>query len=144
MIRTDSTASCPQKKVKQLLRDISFVCKQLAIQTFSKDFEYFRILIADICASKYECYNLTSVIARQMQLEAMAPSHGPLAVCCYSLEHLVGVTPQIVAYRNHCGIHKCNACASAEGTEVEEEHEREEHATFKFNKAVVRYNIGEI
>ena len=66
------TQSCHQlyailkEKVKQFLRYVTFVCEHLAIQSFSKNLEYFRILVADICASKDKGYNLASVIACKM------------------------------------------------------------------------------
>lgn len=62
-----------KEKVKQLLRYVTFVCEQLAIQPLSKNLEYFRVFVADICACKFKGYNLSSVIACKMELEAMAP-----------------------------------------------------------------------
>ena len=54
-----------KEKVKQLLRYVTFVCEQLAIQSFGEnlEYEYFRVFVADICACKYKSYNLASVIA---------------------------------------------------------------------------------
>ena len=55
--------------IMYLLRSIiAFVSKQLAIQTFSKNLEHIRVLVADICASKYKRYYLASVIARKVEL----------------------------------------------------------------------------
>ena len=54
-----------KEEVKQLLRNIAFVSEQLAIQTFSKNLEHIRVLVADICTSKYKRYYLASVIARK-------------------------------------------------------------------------------
>ena len=58
-------------EVKQLLRNIAFVSEQIAIQPFSKNLEHIRVLVADICTSKYKRYYLASVIARKMELKAM-------------------------------------------------------------------------
>ena len=58
-----------KEEVKQLLRNIAFVSEQLAIQTFSKNLEHIRVLVADICTSKYEGYYLASVIARKVELK---------------------------------------------------------------------------
>ena len=55
-----------KEEVKQLLRDVALVCEQLAVQSFSKNLEYFRILVADICTCKNKGYNLASVIACKM------------------------------------------------------------------------------
>ena len=54
-----------KEEVKQLLWNIAFVSEQLAIQPFSKNLEHIRVLVTDICASKYKRYYLTSVIARK-------------------------------------------------------------------------------
>ena len=58
-----------KEEVKQLLRNIAFVSEQLAIQTFSKNLEHIRVLVADICTSKYEGYYLASVITRKVELK---------------------------------------------------------------------------
>ena len=95
-----------KKKVEQFLGNISFVCKQLAIEAFSKDLEHFWVFVADIGTCQDECDNLTSVIAGQMELETMAPAHCPLAIRGYAVKNLVGITSQVVTYRNHGGIHE--------------------------------------
>ena len=133
-----------KKEVKQLLRNIPFVCEQLAIQTFSKNLGHIRILIADIRASKYKCYYLASVIARKVELEAMAPTHCSLSVSGNSLKHLVGVSPEIVAYGYHRGIDECYASTSSESSQIKKEHELEEHAAFQLHKAVVRHSFRKI
>ena len=107
--------------IMYLLRSIiAFVSEQLAIQTFSKNLEYIRILIADIGTSKYKCYFLASVIARKVEFEAMAPAHCSLSVSGNSLEHLVGVSPEIVAYGYHRRIDECYADTSSESSQIKE------------------------
>ena len=55
-----------KEKVKQPLRYVALVCEQLAVQSFSKNLEYFQFLVADICACKNKGYNLASVITCMM------------------------------------------------------------------------------
>ena len=105
-------------KVKQLLRDIAFVSKQLAIHPLSKNLEHIRVLVADICTSKDKRYYLSSVIACKMELEAMAPAHSPLSVSGNPLEYLIGVSPEIMAYRYHGGIYECYASTSPESSQI--------------------------
>ena len=118
------TQSCHQlyailkEKVKQFLRDIAFVSKQLAVQSFSKNLEHIRILVADICAGKDKRYYLPSVIACKMELEAMAPTHSSLSVSGNTLEYLIGVSPEIMAYRYHRGIYECYASTSPESSQI--------------------------
>ena len=111
-----------KEEVKQLLRNIAFVSEQLAVQSFSKNLELIRVLVADICTSKYKRYYLASVIARKVELKAMAPAHCSLSVSGNSLEHLVGVSPEIMAQGNHRGINECYASTSSERTKIKEKH----------------------
>ena len=114
----DQLDSIGEKEVEKFLRDIPLVSKQLAIQAFSQHLKHFWVLVADVSPCEKEGDNLPSVIASQMELEPMAPPHGSLAVRGYSLEHPVGITPEIVAYGYHSGVHKCNARASSECPKV--------------------------
>lgn len=130
-----------KEEVKQLLRNVAFVSEQLAIQTFSKNLEHIRVLVADICTSKYKRYYLASVIARKVELKAMAPTHCSFSVSGNSLENLIGISPEIMAYGYHRGINECYAGASSESSQIKKEHELEEHAAFQLHKAVVRHSF---
>lgn len=55
-----------KEKVKQPLRYVALICEQLAVQSFSKNLEYFQFLVADIYACKNISYNLASGIACKM------------------------------------------------------------------------------
>ena len=131
--------------IMYLLRSIiAFVSEQLAIQTFSKNLEHIRVLVADICTSKYKRYYLASVIARKVELKAMAPTHCSFSVSGNSLEYLIGISPEIMAYGYHRGINECYASTSSESSQIKEEHELEEHAAFQLHKAVVRHSFRKI
>ena len=78
-----------KEKVKQLLRYVTFVCEQLAIQSFGENLEYFRVFVADICACKYKGYNLASVIACKMQFEAVTTAHCSFPISVDSLEYFI-------------------------------------------------------
>ena len=133
-----------KEEVKQLLLNIAFVSEQLAIQTFSKNLEHIRVLVADICTSKYKRYYLASVIARKVELKAMTPTHSSFSVSGNSLEYLIGISPEIMAYGYHRGINECYAGTSSESSQIKEEHELEEHAAFQLHKAVVRHGFRKI
>ena len=124
--------------IMYLLRSIiAFVSEQLAIQTFSKNLEHIRVLVTDICTSKYKRYYLASVIARKGELKAMAPTHSSFSVSGNSLEYLIGISHEIMAYGYHRGINECYSSTSSESSQIKEEHELEEHAAFQLHKAVV-------
>ena len=60
-------------------------------------------------ASKYKRYYLASVIARKVELKAMAPTHCSFSVSGNSFENLIGISPEIIAYGYHRGINECYA-----------------------------------
>ena len=74
----------------------------------------------------------------------MAPAHSPISVSGNPLEYLIGVSPEIMAYRYHRGIYECYASTSSESPQIKEEHELEEHAAFQLHKAVIRHGLREI
>lgn len=133
-----------KEEVKQLLRNIAFVNEQLAIQPFSKYLEHIWIIVADIYISKYKRYYLASVIARKVELKAMAPTNSSFSVSGNSLEYLIGISSEIMAYGYHRGINECYASTSSESPQIKEEHELEEHAAFQLHKAVVRHSFRKI
>ena len=112
--------------------------------SFSENLEHIRILVADICACKDKGYYLASVIARKVELKTMTPTHCSFSVCGNSLEHLIGVSPEIMAYWNHRRINKGYAGTPSECTQIKEEHELEEHSTFQLHEAVIRHRFWKI
>ena len=96
----------------------------------SKNLEHIRVLVADICTSKYKRYYLDSVIARKVELKAMTPTHSSFSVSGNSLEYLIGISPEIMAYEYYRGINECYADTSSESSQIKAEHELEEHAAF--------------
>ena len=91
MFTRNPVTSCipsSKKEIKQLLRNIAFVSEQLAIQPFSKNLEHIRVLVADILPWKYKRYYLASVIARKVELKAMAPTHCSFSVSGNSMKTL--------------------------------------------------------
>ena len=144
------TQSCHQlyailkEKVKQFLRYVTFISEQPSIQSFSENLEYFRVFVADICACKDKGYNLASVIACKMQFEAVTPAHRSFPISGESLEHLIGVSPEVMAHRNHRRINKGYAGTPSERTQIKKEHELKEHSAFQLHKAVVRHGFRKI
>ena len=112
--------------------------------SFSENLEHIRILVADICACKDKRYYLASVIARKVELKAMAPTHCSFSVSSNSLEYFIGISPEIMAHWNHRRINECYAGTSSESSQIKEEHELKEHATFQPHKAVVRNGFRKI
>ena len=58
-----------------------------------------------------------------MRFEAMAPSHCALAVLGYAREHLVEMSPGIVAHRYHRAVDERDPGTPPEGVHLHEEHQ---------------------
>ena len=67
----------------------------------------------------------------------MAPTHCFFSVSGNSLEYLIGISPEIMAYGYHRGINECYAGTPSERSQIKEEHELEEHAAFQLHEAVI-------
>ena len=77
----------------------------------------------------------------------MTPTHSSFSVSGNSLEYLIGISPEIMAYGYHRGINECYVGTSSESSQIKEEHDLEEHdleehdleehAAFQLHKAVV-------
>ena len=100
--------------------------------------------VASCLRCKYKRYYLASVIARKVELKAMAPTHCSFSVSGNSLEYLIDISPEIMAYGYHCGINECYAGTSSESSQIKKEHEQEEHSAFQLHKAVVRHSFLKI
>lgn len=74
----------------------------------------------------------------------MAPSHRALSVCGYPLEDLVGITPEVVAYRYHCTVNETYAGTPAGGEKFEKDCQLEEHPLFQLDKPIIGHRIREI
>ena len=131
-----------EKSLEKPWRDISPVGKEPSVQFLCQYIPYFRIPVVHISSCEAEGYDFPTVIAGEMQLEAVTPAHCPFPICSHALENLVGIPPQVVADRNHCAVHKADAGTSAESVKPKEKHQFEEHTAFQFHEPVVRYRIG--
>ena len=78
-----------------------------------------------------------------MQLEPVAPTHRPLSVIGKPIEHLVHVSPDVVADGYHGGVHVAHAVAPAERAHFQEEHHNKEHPALQLHETVVRHCRGE-
>lgn len=130
-----------KERIEQLGRDVSSVGKKFPVNSLTQYCPDLRVSVIHVSSCKTEHYNLPSVVADKMQLEAVAPSHRALTVCGKAGKNLVGISAQVMANRYHGRVHKGNACAPAERMEVQKKHHLKEHPAFQFHKAVVGYRI---
>ena len=124
--------------------DVPPVGEHLSVQVPGEDGPHPLVPVVHACPCEAERYDLPAVVAEDVQLEAVAPAHRALSVVGQPVEHLVEVPADVMADGNHGGIHEADARAVAEAPQVQEHHQGEEHPRHEFDKAVVRYGIGEI
>ena len=106
--------------LEEFLFDVSSVSKYLSIEYLCKYCPYATVPIIYICSCKTECYHFTRIIAKQMQLESMAPTHSTLATLGKTGKDLVEIPSYIVTYRNHRTVNERNTNTFAEGIELHE------------------------
>ena len=62
---------------------------------------------------------------------------------CHLCRH-GGISPEIMAYGYHRGINEYYASTSSESSQIKNEHQLEEYATFQLHKAVIRHCLRKI
>lgn len=140
----DEMDALVEKLFKEGLLYISSAGEDLPVEFPGEDGPHTPVPVIHVCPGKTKSDYVSAVIAQQMQLESVTPSHGALPVLGHILEHLVRVAAQIVADGYHRGVHETDAAAFSEGPQLQEEHQGEERAGHQLDKAVVGDGIGEI
>ena len=115
----------------------------LPYRSFARTFHTLGVAVVGVGRGEAEGDDFRLVVADEVQLEPVAPAHSPLAVGGKPIEHLVHVSPDVVADGYHGGVHVAHAVASAERAHLQEEHHDEEHAALQLHKTVVRDCRGE-
>ena len=123
--------------LEEFLLDVSSVSKNLSVENLCKYRPHSTIPVIYVCSCKTECYHFTGIIAKQMQFESMAPTHGTLSVLGEPCKDLVKVPSYIVTYRNHRTVNERYTCTFAEGMEFHEQHHLKEHTGHEFYKTII-------
>ena len=88
---------------------------------------------------QHETEQLASLIADQMQLEAVEPSHRALSPLCQSLEYLMQVYPLVPADSQCRAVHKTYPRAPAHQALLQEQDERHDYSPLQLGEPVVRH-----
>ena len=134
----------PEEFSEEFLLYVSAVGEDLPVEFPGKNGPHAAVPVIHVRGCKCERYDFPAVVAQQVQLEAVAPSHRALAVPCHAPEHPVRIAAQVVADGYHRGVHEADTAAPAEGLQLQEEHQGEEHAGHQLDKAVVGHGTGKI
>ena len=130
--------------LEEFLLDVASVSKNLSVENLCKYRPHSTIPVIYVCSCKTECYHFTGIIAEQMQLESMTPTHGTLSTLGEPCKDLVKVSSYIVTYRNHRTVNERYTCTFAEGIEFHEQHHLKEHTGHEFYKTIVGYGCEKI
>ena len=109
-----------------------------------KTFHTIGSLSSTFAGGQAEGQYVAHLIAQQMQLEAMTPTHRSLSVPGKSIKHLVEFPSHVVAYWNHCSVDETNAHALSKTLDAYEGHQLEEHARHEFHETRVGHGLREV
>ena len=133
-----------EEPVEEPLLDVAPVSEDLSEELLREDLPDAVIPVVHVCACKTECHDLPTVVAQQVEPEAVAPAHRAPAVGGHAPEDLVGIAAKVVAYGYHRAVDEAYPGTSAESHDFHEQHHQEEHARHKFHEAVVGHGRREI
>ena len=94
-----------KQHLKEVLTDVSPVGKEFSEEFLREAAVLQRCPVIHIARRKLPLYDFALVIDDQMQLEAIEPSHGTLALGRPALHRLVHVHPLNVTRHQRCGVY---------------------------------------
>ena len=135
----DEVYAVVEEVVEDPLRDVSAVGEQPAVQILCQHLPHLGVAVVGVGRGEAEGDDFCLVVADEVQLEPVAPTHRPLSVVGKPIEHLVHVSSDVVADGYHGGVQVAHPIAPAERTHLQEEHHNEEHAALQLHETVVRH-----
>ena len=129
---------------KEILLDVLLVGKHFAVEHLGEDFHTLGIPVVYVCGSQAEGEHVAHIVAQQMQLETMTPTHRSLSVLGKPIKHLVEFPSHVVAYGNHRTVYETNARALSKTLDAHEGHQLEEHAGHEFHETRVGHGLREV
>lgn len=133
-----------EERTEEFLLDVALVGEHLSVQLPREHLPHPLTPVVHVRACETECYHLTRVVAQQVELEAVAPSHRPLPVPGETGEDLVEIPPDVVADGDHRAVRESYPRAFTEGAELHEHHHLEEYMRHKLHETVVGNRVGKL
>ena len=110
------------KNIEQFLWDVPLVGEQVSEQFAAQHVKHSSIPVIHIAFRQAEVQQFATVIADQMEFEAIKPTHCTFAQLCHSLEYSIGTNALIMADGNPGGIHEADSGAGTETDQADEHH----------------------
>ena len=133
-----------EEVLKELLLDVELVGKHFAVERLGEDPPHPWAPVVYVCGSQAEGEHIAHLVAQQMKLEPMTPTHRPLSVLGKPIKHLVEFPSHVVAYGNHRTVYETNARALSKTLDAHEGHQVEEHAGHEFHETRVGHGLREV
>ena len=133
-----------KEALEELFLDIPPVSEHLSVKFFLNHLPHTDVPVVHVSSCKTERYDVSAVVAHQVQLEAVTPSHRTLAVLGQTGEHLVEVPPDVVAHGYHGTVHERYPGTFAEGVQPHEQQHLDEHPRHEFHKPVIRDRVRKL
>ena len=99
--------------VEEPLRDISAVGEKIAVWIFSQHFPQLVFTVVGVGGGEAVGYDLHLVVADEVHLEDMAPTHRSFAAGGKSIEHLVHISSDVVTNVYGVGVHLAHSVSPA-------------------------------
>lgn len=133
-----------KKRLEEFLLYISPVGEDLSVKMLGKYAPHPFIPVVDVSRCHTEGYDFSGVVADEVQLEAVAPSHRTFPTFCKTGKNLVEMPPEVMTHGNHRTVHESDAGTSSERIQAHEQHKFIEYAWHELYKAIVGNGMREI
>ena len=132
-----------KKSREEILADISLVPDQLAENLFDERLVAERLPVVDVAGRDHEVQQVPLLVADQVQLEPVEPSHRTLSALGKPLEDPVEMDALVPAYPQRGAVNEADARADSHAALLDEQDERDGDLPFQFDEPVVGYCFWE-
>ena len=133
-----------KQHLKEVLADVSPVCKEFSEEPVGKFFVLQWIPVVDVSRGELPLDNLTFVVDYQVQLESVEPSHRTLSHGCPSLHGLVLFLALDVTGNDWRGVYDGYSRAFTQCASLEEQQQMQAHLCLTFHESVVGYRVWKL
>ncbi len=107
-----------EERLEEFSLDIPPVGEYFPVEVLGENAPHPLVPVVHVRPCEAERYDLPGVVAQQVQLEAVAPSHRAFPILGEPGEHLVEVPPNVVAHGDHGAVDKRDAVTFPEGVSL--------------------------
>ncbi len=128
---------------EEVAADVALVTDKAAVDGLDEALVLERHAVVHVARRQHEVEYLASLVADQVQLEAVEPAHRTLAALRQTAEGLVRQYPLAAARLQRRAVNEGYACASAQQELLDEHRHRQPYGTLQLHEPVVRHSLRE-